>query len=69
MSKLSILIWIIAAPVLMGMCVTVTLVVPMFADKQMIWIPVAATLGAVVALPISYVVAKKIKALIKEPQA
>jgi hypothetical protein len=68
MSKLAILIWIIAAPVFMGMLVTVTLVVPMFADKQMMWIPIAAVCGAVLALPVSVIISKKLKNLTEEPQ-
>lgn len=68
MSKLAIIIWIIAAPVFMGMLVTLTLVVPMFADKQMMWIPVAAACGAILALPISVIISKKLKTLTEEPQ-
>lgn len=57
MTRLAFLIWVIAAPTLMGMLVTVTLVVPYFMNNQALWIPVAAGAGAVIAAPVSYMIA------------
>lgn len=63
MSKLSIIIWIIAAPVFMGSLVVTVLVLPNFADQHEIYIPAAAAVGAIIAMPFSYVIASKIKSL------
>jgi len=61
MSKLTFLIWIMAAPTLMGSLVTVTLVVQPFMDDQAFWIPAAAAAGAVIAIPVSFFVARAMK--------
>lgn len=61
MGKLTALIWVMVGTVFMGMLVTVTLTVPYFANAQAFWLPVAAATGAVLALPFSYFVARKLK--------
>ncbi|HPF77809.1 MAG TPA: hypothetical protein PLF01_00835 [Alphaproteobacteria bacterium] len=63
MGKLALAIWIMAAPTLMGCLVIITLVVPYFSANEKIWIPAAAAAGAVLAIPISIVVARSIKKL------
>lgn len=67
MGKLPIVIWIIAAPTLMGIFVLTVLVVPSLADDAMrLILPVAAA-GAVVAMPVSYVIARLLNAAMKKP--
>lgn len=61
MSRLALLIWIVAAPTLMGILVVVALIAPPFMGNQAFWIPTMAGIGAAVAAPLSYVVAKMIK--------
>jgi hypothetical protein len=66
MSKLAFLIWIVAAPTLMGCLMVVTLVVPYFMEDQGTWIMVAVATGGVIAAPLSYFVAKAIKKITNE---
>lgn len=61
MGKLSLMIWIMAAPTLMGSFITFVLISTSFADELALWIPVAALTGATLAVPISYLIARKIK--------
>ncbi|MCB9990184.1 MAG: hypothetical protein H6867_02245 [Rhodospirillales bacterium] len=66
MDKLGLFIWIIAAPVLMGTFVLAVLLMPSLAHAESKYIIMAAVLGAVVAAPISLVIAKKIDNLTKK---
>lgn len=61
MSKLTLIIWIVAAPVVMGIFVLAVLVVPGLGADQARMIPVAALAGAVLAAPISFVLSKKLQ--------
>jgi hypothetical protein len=59
MFKIAALLYVIIAPTVMGVLVTVTLVVPFLYNG--VGISVAALLGAIAAAPISYEVAKAIR--------
>ncbi|MCB1539076.1 MAG: hypothetical protein KDJ49_08940 [Alphaproteobacteria bacterium] len=63
MSKLAVIVWCVAAPTLMGIFVLTVLVVPSLAAKENMMILPAAIAGAVVAAPISYYIARHIRAL------
>jgi len=60
MFRVGVLIWALAATVLAGSFITVVLLVPQLDGKAMEYIPMAAALGAVVAIPLSWAVAKSI---------
>lgn len=60
MSRLAWLVWTVAAPTLMGILVLVVLVVPSLAAHDAKYMLPAAALGAVLALPLSYVMANMI---------
>lgn len=62
MSKLPLIIWIMAAPVFMGAFVLTVLVVPELAADEKQLIAPAALAGAVIAMPFSYVIARIVKA-------
>lgn len=65
MGKLPFVIYLMAAPFLMGALVLTVLVVPELSAREnsMIW--QAALLGAVLAMPVSYGISKIIKNKIK----
>ena len=63
MFKIAIILWMIGGTVLAGIAIMVVLNVPALAVKGMQYIPIAAILGFVIAIPIAYVVAKRIAAL------
>ncbi|MCB9965471.1 MAG: hypothetical protein H6855_05270 [Rhodospirillales bacterium] len=67
MGKLALLIWIVAAPTLMGILVVVALGVPYFKNDQDVYMIVAAVAGAVIAMPVSYFVARAISNAIRQP--
>jgi len=60
MLKISILIWMMLGTVLAGVCIIVVLMVPGLAEHALRSIPVAAIVGLVIAIPISYFVARQI---------
>ena len=62
MSKLASLIWIMLGTTLAGMLITVVLVVPQLAQDSARMIPAAAIAGALIAIPLSMLVASRIKA-------
>lgn len=62
MMRLAALIWIVLGTTLAGMAVTVVLAVPELLDQGMQLVPIAAAAGFVIALPLSYVVARRIAA-------
>ncbi|MFA7276557.1 MAG: hypothetical protein WC043_07135 [Pseudobdellovibrionaceae bacterium] len=66
MFRISAVIWVMAAPTLMGILVMLVLIMPSLADKQALYISAAALVGALIAAPISYLIAKAIKNAIKE---
>jgi hypothetical protein len=59
MLRLAALFYVIIAPTLMGIFVTATLVVEVLSDA--VGIPLAAAAGLVVALPVSWFVARAIR--------
>lgn len=61
MFRLSILIWIIAGTTLAGIAVTVVLLIPSIQGQQMKYIPIAAAIGAILAIPVSLMAAKAIR--------
>ncbi len=65
MSKLAIMIYIIASPTLAGIAMVAGLVLGFTAAKGII---VAVIIGAVVALPVSIVIAKQIGNMTKSTQ-
>ena len=62
MLRLSALIWIMSATTLAGILVVVVLVVPELAEQDAKFIPIAVIIGALTAMPISYLIAKKVMA-------
>ncbi len=67
MLKLAILIWMTAGTTLAGIAIMVVLTVPALSAKDMQYIPIAAVVGFVVAIPIAYLVGKRIFALTAHP--
>jgi putative flippase GtrA len=63
MFKIALIVWMIGGTTLAGIAIMVVLAVPSLAVKDMQYIPIAAIVGFVVAVPIAYVVAKRIRAL------
>lgn len=63
MLKIALIVWMIGGTTLAGIAIMVVLNVPALAVKDMQYIPIAGVLGFVVAIPIAYVVAKRITAL------
>jgi len=62
MFKISLLVWIIMGTALAGSAVIAVLAVPSLAAEAMKNIPFAVLIGFAVAMPLSYVVARKIGA-------
>ncbi len=63
MFKIALIVWMIAGTTLAGIAIMVVLTVPSLATKDMQYIPFAAVIGFVIAVPLAYVVAKRITAL------
>ncbi len=62
MLKLTLLIWIIMGVTVAGIAIVPLLAMPSLADKAMTLIPLICGAAFLVALPVSYAVAKKIAA-------
>ena len=62
MFKIASLIWIMLGTTLAGILVMVVLVVPSLAADTMRLLPIAAAAGAVIAIPVSMMIAKRIQA-------
>ena len=60
MLKVAVVLWIIGGATLAGMMIVAVLAVPSLAEHAMQWIPRAVAAGFVVAMPISYLVARQI---------
>lgn len=63
MLKVAILVWLMLATVLAGVCIMVVLTVPSLMARDMNLIPIAAGIGAVIAIPFALYVAKRIVAI------
>ncbi len=66
MLRLAAIIYVMAGTVLMGLGVTAVLATPALDADSDKWITIAAVAGALVAIPISYVVAKAIDKQIRQ---
>jgi len=62
MFKISLLVWMMLGTALAGTAVIAVLAVPSLADQAMKNIPFAVLIGFCVAMPLSYLVARKIDA-------
>ena len=62
MFKVALLIWVILATAVAGMAVTAVVAVPSLAEQAAILIPAAFVGGIVIAMPLSYLIAKRIAA-------
>ncbi len=60
MLRLTFMLWGVVATTLAGSFILIVLIVPMLAEQDAKLILPAAILGAIVAAPISYLIAKKI---------
>ena len=67
MTRLAIILWTVAAPTLAGIFVLIVLIVPELAAQDAKLILPAALAGAIVAAPISYLIAKKLYFVMKKP--
>ena len=63
MLKIAILVWMMAGTTLAGIAIMVVLTVPALAVHDMQYIPIAAVVGFLIAIPLAYLVAKRITAL------
>jgi len=59
MFKIAVLVWMMVGTVFAGIAVMTILTVPSFANHDMRLIPVGAIAGFVVAIPVAFVVAKR----------
>lgn len=66
MWRLALLLWIMGGTVLAGVLVTVVLLVPSWYAMGMKAIPIAAAIGAIVAVPIAVAAAKAIASRTQE---
>jgi membrane protein DedA with SNARE-associated domain len=62
MFKIASLIWIILGTTLAGIALIVVLTIPQFANDSMRLIPIVCAAAAVVAIPLSMWIAKRIQA-------
>ena len=60
MWKLALMLFAIAGTVLAGVCVIVVLNVPAWADQAMRYVPIAALVGFVIGIPVSWILARAI---------
>ncbi|MGE5159666.1 MAG: hypothetical protein ACM3OF_16135 [Gemmatimonas sp.] len=60
MFKIALLVWIMLGTALAGTCLMAVLLVPGLADQAMKNIPFAVLAGFVLAVPLSYLVARRI---------
>ena len=63
MFKIAVIVWMIAGTTLAGIAIMAVLAVPSLAVHDMQYIPLAAIAGFVIAIPLAYVVAKRISAM------
>jgi hypothetical protein len=60
MVRLTMMLWSIAGTVFAGVAIMVVLAVPSLAGHAMSYIPFAAVVGVIAALPVAYVVARQL---------
>ncbi|MEQ1652349.1 MAG: hypothetical protein ABL897_07670 [Hyphomicrobium sp.] len=61
MFKIASLIWIVLGTTLAGIAMIVVLTVPQFGNDAMRMIPIAVAIGAVLAIPLSMLIAKRLQ--------
>lgn len=61
MTKLAGMIWIMLGTVLAGVAMLVIVTVPQFAEQAMTYIPIACGAAIVLAIPIAWMVARRIE--------
>ncbi|MFT4099384.1 MAG: hypothetical protein QM651_19855 [Rhodoblastus sp.] len=66
MWRLALLLWVMGGTVLAGIAVTVVLLVPAWYAMGMRTIPIAAAIGALVAIPLAVAAARTIAARTRE---
>jgi hypothetical protein len=62
MFKIAVIVWIMLATVMAGVSLLVVVTVPEFSADAARLIPIACGLAALVAIPLSYIIAWRIKA-------
>jgi hypothetical protein len=60
MIKVAVVLWIIGGATLAGMLMVAVLAVPSLSEQAMHWIPIVVGAGFLIAMPISFLVARKI---------
>jgi positive regulator of sigma E activity len=61
MLKIASLVWMVLATTLAGIAIIAIVAVPSLAEQAMLLIPVAVVAGVVLAIPLSYLVARKMQ--------
>lgn len=63
MFKIAVLIWIVLGTVFAGVGLTLLLTVPQFSHDPMRMIPIVVIATAILAIPFSFMIAKRIQAM------
>lgn len=63
MLRIAILVWLVLGITLAGIAIMVVVAVPELFNQGMELIPIAAGVGALIAVPFAYLIAKRIYAL------
>ncbi|MDD3019975.1 MAG: hypothetical protein PHX61_03220 [Alphaproteobacteria bacterium] len=66
MFKISAVVFVIAAPTLMGILAVAVMATPSLMNEGAKWISAAAGIGLLLSLPISYFIARSIDSVIKK---
>lgn len=64
MFKIASIVFVIAAPTLMGILAVAVMATPSLMNEGAKWIPVSAGIGFLLSIPVSYFIAKSIQDLI-----
>jgi hypothetical protein len=67
MLRVAAVLWIVIGTSLAGSALIVILTVPQLADQAMMLIPIVCGVAAVLAMPVSWVIAKRIQARLQPP--
>lgn len=62
MFKIASLVWVVLATTLAGIGVTAVVATPSLADQASLLIPAVAACGILLAIPLSYLIAKRLQA-------
>lgn len=66
MFKIASVVFVMAAPTLMGILAVAVMATPSLMNEGAKWIPAAAGIGFLLALPVSYFIAKAIEDMIRK---